>query len=654
MNKQVLACAPRTNHRFQPIRKPLSFGIHSHFLKSLLLGVIILMSNSLFAQYTLDPGGETWTSVPATGTKPGWEDGIIMNAGDVFTIQGTSGTPLTLTFNYGSGVVIAMASGCHLITEHVKLTCKNTSTDNIWGGIIAGGVSTINAYSTEPDPQVENDATKWSGVLNTSQTFVELKTGTIIDNAQIGVHATGGATVRARKTTFTDNAIGIKFDAYTRTDASFVMDCDFNWTKNNVTNFTGIQKVHIDISNVKGINIGGSNFSSTMPISCPEIRGIGIRSTGAAFTVGKSGDRLEVGGDDTVNCPENTYTTPSLSKRCIFSQLYKGILFQSGLAINHSFVVRQSTFNHNYNAIETASSSNTKIYKCRFSSTRSILNSIFANTGTTSCSFESYSGTETMIDIFFNDAQTYEVFDNTFDFVGSNVNHIQARSRNLNKCRLQQNVFTNSLSTTIATANVIGIHVIDKNSFLEIYCNTFNNMGTDIKIDAGATVINPLGSSGRPAMNVFSALVTGRVRIDNSVPNTFIDYWFLTGILAVSHNPNAPSVGVTDHGTTKINEIVCDLKCGDFYTGINDFNLESLVSIFPVPTSEVLNISTDLNVLKSIKIYNQLGQIVYSFSKSEFIKSHQIDVSAFNSGIYYVILDNKAGLVRSKKIIIAH
>ena len=91
------------------------------------------------------------------------------------------------------------------------------------------------------------------------------------------------------------------------------------------------------------------------------------------------------------------------------------------------------------------------------------------------------------------------------------------------------------------------------------------------------------------------------------------------------------------------------------YNNIKD----NLFSVYPNPTSEVLNVklisesfleknSGDLK----IQILNSIGQIV--FDENQNSKDFQVNTQNFSNGIYFLILkiDNK--LVQQQKIIIQH
>ncbi len=76
-------------------------------------------------------------------------------------------------------------------------------------------------------------------------------------------------------------------------------------------------------------------------------------------------------------------------------------------------------------------------------------------------------------------------------------------------------------------------------------------------------------------------------------------------------------------------------------------DLETEISVFPNPFSDVLHIITPNLEKFSIKIFNVLGELVYS---SDYITNHQIETSFLSTGLYFLqINSNKSQFI--KKII---
>jgi choice-of-anchor B domain-containing protein len=79
----------------------------------------------------------------------------------------------------------------------------------------------------------------------------------------------------------------------------------------------------------------------------------------------------------------------------------------------------------------------------------------------------------------------------------------------------------------------------------------------------------------------------------------------------------------------------------------DDFNIENDLEIYPNPSSGNVNILTNNAPLKTIKIFNQLGQLVFSKYQIEDF-NYSFNVSEFSSGVYFVQINNAKG----KKLIV--
>ena len=96
-------------------------------------------------------------------------------------------------------------------------------------------------------------------------------------------------------------------------------------------------------------------------------------------------------------------------------------------------------------------------------------------------------------------------------------------------------------------------------------------------------------------------------------------------------------------GDTYLNSIVIDWV--PTALGVNDLiNSEPTVVIYPVPSKGIFNIDLK-NEVKDIKVYNLLGQKVYSeqFENSNAVTTKQIDLSGFTDGNYVFSLTNDNG-----------
>ena len=93
------------------------------------------------------------------------------------------------------------------------------------------------------------------------------------------------------------------------------------------------------------------------------------------------------------------------------------------------------------------------------------------------------------------------------------------------------------------------------------------------------------------------------------------------------------------------------LNLNEAGVGIKESNLNGSVSVFPNPTSDLLNISLkDFSGMTQVKVFNMNGQEVFServnVASSSFVKT--IDVSGFAAGIYTVNLTSASGVASMK------
>ena len=92
-------------------------------------------------------------------------------------------------------------------------------------------------------------------------------------------------------------------------------------------------------------------------------------------------------------------------------------------------------------------------------------------------------------------------------------------------------------------------------------------------------------------------------------------------------------------------------------TGLWRLNFSSLansnfsnneIQIYPNPTSDYLNINTSENI-KAVTVFDFLGKQI--ISKNTFSNQEKIDLSNYNSGIYFVKIESENGKLEIKKII---
>ena len=97
---------------------------------------------------------------------------------------------------------------------------------------------------------------------------------------------------------------------------------------------------------------------------------------------------------------------------------------------------------------------------------------------------------------------------------------------------------------------------------------------------------------------------------------------------------NAPIV--TNNATTTITALATQ-----------DFEFENYFNVYPVPANSTLNIETKTIIgVKSIEIYNQLGQMVLVIPNAETVTD--IDISDLKTGVYFIKLNTDKGKANSK------
>ncbi|MBX2828676.1 MAG: choice-of-anchor B family protein [Flavobacteriaceae bacterium] len=75
--------------------------------------------------------------------------------------------------------------------------------------------------------------------------------------------------------------------------------------------------------------------------------------------------------------------------------------------------------------------------------------------------------------------------------------------------------------------------------------------------------------------------------------------------------------------------------------GVEDL-VSSPISIFPNPAQGVVTIASDDDPIENVKVYSMLGKLVMDIEMSS-VQDHRLDISALNTGVYFVkVNDRKA------------
>ncbi len=92
-----------------------------------------------------------------------------------------------------------------------------------------------------------------------------------------------------------------------------------------------------------------------------------------------------------------------------------------------------------------------------------------------------------------------------------------------------------------------------------------------------------------------------------------------------------------------------DEGCGNPYLRLNDMEInDNSISIYPNPAKDDLSINSE-NIIKSIEIYNPLGQRVYQTKINA--KSKSIDINSLSKRIYIIGINTDKGYIKKKLIV---
>ncbi len=84
--------------------------------------------------------------------------------------------------------------------------------------------------------------------------------------------------------------------------------------------------------------------------------------------------------------------------------------------------------------------------------------------------------------------------------------------------------------------------------------------------------------------------------------------------------------------------------------GVDDNNIKPVLSLYPNPAKEYVNISTNV-LLKQIEIYNLLGQMVKQVSITDSLNSIKIPISELQTGTYMAKITTQNGQTQTLKLL---
>ena len=77
----------------------------------------------------------------------------------------------------------------------------------------------------------------------------------------------------------------------------------------------------------------------------------------------------------------------------------------------------------------------------------------------------------------------------------------------------------------------------------------------------------------------------------------------------------------------------------------------SQLNLYPNPAKETLNIELSGQEIEKITVYNSAGATVFSSATKSVGSNYKLNTAQFNSGVYFISVQTKTGIVSSKFIV---
>ena len=164
--------------------------------------------------------------------------------------------------------------------------------------------------------------------------------------------------------------------------------------------------------------------------------------------------------------------------------------------------------------------------------------------------------------------------------------------------------------------------------------NSYGSYLTNIQFEYGIT--DTFGSSIMGTPNFAYGYSTNLIKatINNILPNQ--TYYYR---LVATNNGNTIYSGTYQFTTGTLS--------------ISDFSINELISVYPNPANEFVNIQLKSSEqINSIILYNVLGKLIYKENKLNTSETIKIDVSNFGKGIYFLKVNFTNNKTISKKFIL--
>lgn len=166
--------------------------------------------------------------------------------------------------------------------------------------------------------------------------------------------------------------------------------------------------------------------------------------------------------------------------------------------------------------------------------------------------------------------------------------------------------------------------------------------------NGSVTPINITGTGG-PVINSTNICQGSQIGGLNVDPLLNSDYTLQSGSPAIDSGDNTYIPGTIIYdlaGNSRIYNSTVDLGVFEYNAALNsdDFNTNSVISIYPNPTSDILNITVEENI-KSIKLFSLDGKQVLE------TQNPVLQIQDLISGIYFLSLELENGVISNHKII---
>lgn len=255
---------------------------------------------------------------------------------------------------------------------------------------------------------------------------------------------------------------------------------------------------------------------------------------------------------------------------------------------------------------------------------------------------------------FMNDAYFIALNDNSTGAVSSNENISYSlylgNSNGEDFATLVTFSTENEIDTTVSKArlflrrkNQTGGNPISDSLIVRIKTNGF---GGNLQIES----IDFLASADEVGEPCLFGNNSGENWIRLDLPESFLSY--ITGndetqIMILAPNTNESLIEFYDASDPEFAPVL-DISYGGETLKTNSISDNTNeVKVFPNPVSSVLNISSSIEKIESITVFDLLGNKIKQ-TRSNNKKSYQVEVDHFKSGTYIVLIETTSGIHRNK------